>query len=406
MKEWITGTKEPFTFKREERRGDFPNPTGLYVHVPFCRSICAFCPYQKTLYSPGAMERYLGALEKEFDLVCGESPGEVDSLYFGGGSPGLLGRDFIPLMERIKKRFRINGLVGMELVPCEVTSEHLKVFREGGLKGISIGIQSFSPKFNEILGREAPDHRAMKKALASQELSTVDCDFIFGLPGQGIEDLKEDAQRALDMGATQISAYPFIDFTFAKNDFTPQGPGSKGRLLRELSRFLESLGLQRTAVWTFSLPGRPRYSSVTRDLFIGFGPSAVTLSRDSFSLTDFSVERYCERLEEGRLPLALVCDFKEKQRMAYYLFWKGYLGFVGHQEFLDFFGETLEGAYGKRTRWARRLGYVSRDEEGYHLEKKGFLLYHHLEQRVTLEYIDKLWGLLRKGVLPERLELG
>ncbi|MDO5713958.1 MAG: radical SAM protein [Tissierellia bacterium] len=406
MKHWITGTKDPFIFEKKNRiKGEFQDHYGLYIHIPFCKSICEFCPYQKILYSKERMESFLKSLHKEIDLLCEDKEKErVSSLYFGGGSPALLEENLKPLIEKIYQYFTIEGLIGMEVTPEDVIKPYFKRYLEY-INGISIGIQTFSEKGAKILKRKVPNQKVIKAELKGLDLKVIDVDLIFGLPEQTWEDLHRDLEMALDMGATQISVYPFIDFTFAKNSFRPLGPGSKRKMLRKLVEKTEELGLERTAVWTFSLPGKDRYSSVTRDEVLGFGPSAVTLTRNQFSVTDFRLENYKKSLEENTLPQALVCDFVEKQRMAYYLFWKGYLGKMTKKEFLNYFGTSLEESYGSKIKWAKRLGFFQEDQETYTMTEKGFMLYHEAEQKYTMEYIDKLWGLLKKGELPERLEL-
>lgn len=94
---------------------------GLYVHIPFCRSICSFCPYCKQLYDAETAKSYAEALLSEIDLVCGNTGvAEASSLYFGGGTPALM-LEYIPLIiEKLSRYFIITGGIGAELHPDDI----------------------------------------------------------------------------------------------------------------------------------------------------------------------------------------------------------------------------------------------------------------------------------------------
>lgn len=98
------------------------------------------------------------------------------------------------------------------------------------------------------------------------------------------------------------------------------GEGVKKNMLSSLVQHSESSGFERTSVWTFAKKGTEKYSSVTRDSFLGFGVSATTLLKQSFKVNTFSIDGYIERVERGLLPTALTIDFTERQRAAYQSF--------------------------------------------------------------------------------------
>ena len=99
------------------------------------------------------------------------------------------------------------------------------------------------------------------------------------------------------------------------------------------------------------------YSSMTRDHFLGFGCSAATLLRDQFKINTFSVEEYCRRIDEGKLPTSLTLRFSLRQRMVYYLFWTAYSTEVDAGAFEQFFGVPLKKMYGMELRLAQWMGW-------------------------------------------------
>lgn len=407
---WLTRSFKPFTFTSEmDEILDFSDleRLGLYVHIPFCRSICSFCPYCKELYSKEKCDRYIDALLEEIRMVGASlsEKKEVTSLYFGGGSPALALDRIGEILSRIGEYFTITDGVGIELHPSDVTEETLLCLKRAGITKISIGIQSFSDRYAALLGRKAPDAEAIRLALAAVPFETVSMDFIFALPSQNFENLREDVDQAFEVGANHIAIYPFIDFTFTSSKVKTMEKGEKRALLDQITGYLTEKGYRRESIWTFSKEKGANYSSMTRETFLGFGASATTLLRDSFKVNTFSVEAYRERIQSGRLPTSLTTRFTERKRMVYWLFWTAYSTKVDERDFERFFGVPLKKMYGFELWLAKKMGYVTEADGVYRMTLKGAFFYHHFEGYYTLSYIDKMWGLMRKQAFPKQMLL-
>ena len=407
---WLTRTTKPFTFTNQYDR-TLPysecDGLGLYVHIPFCRSICTFCPYCKTVYSKEKCDRYIDALLKEIELVGNQRKGRktVTSLYFGGGTPALTADRIGEIISALQKYFEITEGIGLELHPDNVTPETLRTLKAAGVTKISIGIQSFLPKFQKILGRRPVDARAMAAALREVDFETVSMDFIFALPEQTLDDLKSDIDAAFATGANHVAIYPFIDFTFTGGNVKPLGKRQKRDMLDKITDYCLGKGLKRDSIWTFSSEKDAKYSSMTRDNFLGFGCSATTLLRKQFKINTFSVEEYIKRIGGGNLPTSLTIHFTQRQRMIYYLFWTLYSTRLDPNDFEKFFGVPLKKMYGLEFSLARLLGFLTLENGIYKMTLKGAFYYHHYENYYTLSYIDKMWGIMRKQAFPEKIEL-
>lgn len=407
---WLTRSTKPFTFKNEYDQilpyVDLEN-LGLYIHIPFCKSICNFCPYCKVRYEKSLCDRYIDTLLREIHMVGSQNPGrkKVTSLYFGGGTPALAADRLKEIIDACNEHFEITEGIGLELHPDNVTVDTLQILREAGVTKISIGIQSFQEKYQHILGRKTVDAASMSAALATVPFETVSMDFIFALPEQTYKDLKQDIDTAFASGANHIAIYPFIDFTFTNSTVPAMAKKEKRTLLDTITRYCLDKGYTRDSIWTFSSQPQARYSSMTRDNFLGFGCSATTLLHDQFKINTFSVDAYCKRLEEGRLPTCLTLRFTQRQRMVYYLFWTAYSTRVKGQDFADFFGIPLEKMYGLELRLARILGFVTRSGDTWQMTLKGAFYYHYYENFYTLSYIDKMWGILRREAFPLEIKL-
>lgn len=407
---WLTRSRKPFTFTNEfDRTLPFADckSLGLYIHIPFCKSLCNFCPYCKVPYDRALCRRYVDALIREIHMVGDGAAGKktVTSLYFGGGTPALAADRLEEIIGAVREHFVITGGIGVELHPDNVTVPLLQTLKQAGVTKLSIGIQSFRENCQALLGRKAVDIAAMSAALREVPFETVSMDLIFALPGQTLEDLKADVDTAFAGGANHAAIYPFIDFTFTDSPVRALSKGEKRRLLDGITNHCLERGYTRTSIWTFSSGEGAHYSSMTRENFLGFGCSAATLLREQFKINTFSVEEYCRRIDSGQLPTSLTLRFSLRQRMVYYLFWTAYSTQVSEAGFEDFFGVPLKKAYGLELKIAERLGLVRQADGVWHMTLRGAFYYHYYENFYTLAYIDKMWGLMRREAFPEKMTL-
>ena len=407
---WLTRTTKPFTFKNEYDQilpfAECEN-LGLYVHIPFCKSICNFCPYCKVRYSAELCNRYIDSLIQEIHLVGNQNAERknVTSLYFGGGTPALAAHRIKEIVDALNDHFIITEGIGLELHPDNVNIEVLQALKNAGVTKISIGIQSFCDKYQKILGRKEIDTTAMMSALAAVPFETVSMDFIFALPGQTYDDLKSDIDKAFSLGANHIAIYPFIDFTFTESPVAAMPKKEKRELLDAITQYCLGKGYSRSSIWTFSSEPDANYSSMTRDNFLGFGCSATSLFKGQFKINTFDVESYCERIRSGNLATSLTIRFTKRQRMIYWLFWTAYSTRVNARDFEKFFGVPLKKMYGFELWVAKRLGFIKEHDGIYEMTLKGAFYYHHYENFYTLSYIDKMWRIMRKEAFPEQIKL-
>ena len=383
---------------------------GLYVHIPFCEKICSFCPYYKEIANSRKFPDYTKALKGEISLAfqrlhVQESKKEVTTLYFGGGSPATM-IDYLPeIRNHIDKSFKILGNTGIELHPRDVNDNTVAKLCNNSFDMVCLGIQSFSQKLQKNLGRPFFDGTESLKLLCRKGFKSIDVDLIFGIPGQNESDIIKDFNKAVDLGATQISTYPFIDFSYANNTLKPQSHDSQKKLLHALFKTAERNNFERTSVWTFGKVGSPRYSSVTRDNFLGFGPSATTLGMDKFKINTFSVDEYIESLKQGKIPSALSMDFSNRSRRVYWLFWNCYNSNLLPEMYKKLFGSELEKDFSLFIKAGLFLGFLAKIAEGWTLTEKGRYYFHRVEQLYTHQYIDKTWHLSMENPWPECINL-
>lgn len=407
---FLTYSFKPFIFQSSLNKSlDFKGvkDLGLYVHIPFCKSICSFCPYCKEIYNKEKAAAYKRALLKEIDRAGKnlDVKKEVTSLYIGGGTPATMINDLPDIIARIQKYFTINGELGIELHPDDITTANLQILISAGVTMVSIGIQSFDNACMTKLGRKSNSVLKKLELLKNFEFKVIDVDLIFAIPGQTVDILISDINTAFEAGATQVSTYPFIDFTFTNNNYKTMPEKVKRHMLEALSQYCDDNNLERSAVWTYAKQGTKKYSSVTRNAFLGFGVSAATLLNNCFKINTHSVNAYIDRLNQELLPTSLTLYFTERQKAAYYLFWNSYNLKIDEIRFAEMFGVPFKKMFGIHIFIAEKLGYIKDNPDNYELTAKGASLFHYIEQVYTSAYIDKMWNVSRLEPFPEKIVL-
>lgn len=407
----LTKSFRPFIFSKKNNQHTLDlnvENLGIYFHIPFCKSICSFCPYNKILYDPELVKDYKQALLKEVDLVgktLTNKPKTAVSLYYGGGSPALMVDDLIEINSKINEYFFVSGNSGIELHPENIDESTLEKIKSAGFDMISIGVQSFRVKPLNSLGRKYIDSKKVISLAQNYDFKAIDVDLIFGFKGQTTEDLINDFTDAVESGATQISTYPFIDFSFSKNKTSALSAHQRKQMLQKLDEMSQSLGFEKTSIWTFSRKNTPQYSSITRDNFIGFGPGATTLLKDIFKINTFSVEEFIKAIQEEIIPTALTLNFSERTRSLYWLFWSCYNMSILQNNHKLHFDKDLTDLFGDELKLATLLNLLIKDKTGYKVTSKGAYYFHLVEQVYTHQYISKTWEIMLKNPWPEEIIL-
>lgn len=223
---------DPFSvFTRIEPRSRL---RALYFHVPFCDTICSFCPFTRGNYdSQSEVDRFVQALLREIEIkhqYPAISSAPVDTIYFGGGTPSVLGVDhFHQLGEAIHRFFDLSQLkeFTMECEVKSVTQEKLKAWKEIGVTRISFGVQTFNPLYRQLFNMTATVEQIRQVAEWSNGLfSETNVDMIVGIAGQSLDDLLDDVEQANALNMTTIDYYTLNNIvaqTQMHRAFTKQG---------------------------------------------------------------------------------------------------------------------------------------------------------------------------------------
>ena len=385
---------------------------GLYLHVPFCRSLCPFCPYNRVEYDERAFARYERAVLQEVDLYAPSlRNSQITSLYVGGGTPTVNPAGLVRILEAFRGAFHLDGDVCVELHPACMDEECLAALRRAGVTMASIGVESTSDRLLRKIGRShngAEALNAVERAVAAG-FDSVNVDLMFALPGQTLEEWETDLKRVLEVGIDQLSTYPLFSFPYSELGRTQglravQRPNGKliRRMLALTNELARAHGLQRCAVWSWLRARKKKFSSITRHYYVGFGPSAASMTRTHFYVNTFDVEAYAARLPERR-PIALAMPIDERLEMAYWLYWRVYELEATEKGFQTLFGPgaSLSRAFGRLLKPCEFLGLAERRNGGYRITESGAYWIHRLQNEYSLNYINRLWGACRRLAWPK-----
>jgi oxygen-independent coproporphyrinogen-3 oxidase len=281
-----------------------------------------------------------------------------------------------------------------------------------GIQAVSLGVQSFNEKSLDMIGRKYTPGK-VKQVLAwlkKSDFPTVNIDLMFALPGQNLEELEADLGMATSISVDQITAYPLFTFPYSsvgqyrklKNVEMPKVSLRK-KMYYFLYDYLTDKGYKRISVWSFKKNAEtPRYSSVTRERYVGFGPGAGTYYGYLFTLNTFSVTEYIASIKEKGQAVALEMPFTQILNIVYDFYWRLYDTYIPKQRELDNLTYQLKDIKRLRLLLAlgKLLGMLRESEENFALTRKGTFWIHLIQNYFSLRYINTIWTKAKHEAWP------
>ena len=367
----------------------FPDRPGAYLHIPFCSTLCPFCPYNKVLYQPDLVKRYFAALNAEVACYVAQLDEPFSSLYIGGGTPTLC----LDELAEIIANLPFTDECAIEVYPHHATPSRLRQMQQMGVNYVSLGIQSFDDTMLRYLQRPttgARNRRAVENTVG--QFTCVDVDLIFDVGFADESILLADLALCFEYGVEQISTYPLMRF-----GFTPFGKSRHDRhkeheVLRKAEDLAAGYGYLRQSVWTFNRRKAPHYSSITRPFYLGMGAGSASYTGRYFLVNHFGLDQYIRTINQGRLPIARKFRFPGLLSSAYAIFWQAYTGRIAIDQLTRQFG-TIPGLLWRAIfNFFALMHWVNKQEMVYVLTKRSRDHYHDLERWVTYHFIEPLWA--------------
>lgn len=307
-------------------------PLSIYVHIPFCASLCYYCACNKIITKhPERAQKYLHYLEQEIELLALElvEVPTVSQLHLGGGTPTFLSDDELnKLMQMLRKRFNFvkGGEYSIEIDPRTVDLGRLTALRELGFNRLSFGVQDFDPDVQKAVHRIQPVDQVFELMDAARSLGfqSINVDLIYGLPKQTPESFNRTLDKISELRPDRIALYAYAHlperFKSQRRIDTESLPAGSDKLsmLANSLAVLQKSGYVYVGMDHFALPedalaiakrqGRLHrnfqgYSTQPDCDLIALGVSAIGRFGATYSQNAKTLEDYYACLDQGQLPV-------------------------------------------------------------------------------------------------------
>jgi oxygen-independent coproporphyrinogen-3 oxidase len=294
---------------------------GLYLHLPYCRSLCPYCAFSKAPLHHAEPRRLLDALRREWDAARAEDSiwerTRPRTVFFGGGTPTALDREtLVELFRWMDGAFDLRGVREwtVEANPEGLTDEKIALLLESGVDRLSLGIQSLESAVLRTLGRIHTPERSLD-ALARARLGgfrNVSADLMVAVPGETEGGIRDAVRTLVDRGVMHVSVYSLqveedtpLAAKVARGAVVPLDDDAAADRYAWVAEEMDAAGYRHYEVSNWARPGfesRHNQGYWTRRPYVGLGPGAHSFDGRSRWRNEEDVIRYYERLESGVLP--------------------------------------------------------------------------------------------------------
>ena len=309
-------------------------PLGIYVHVPFCRSRCAYCDFcTQTDRSDKLIDGYLDAVCAHIKEAGALAPNhKVDTIYFGGGTPSFLGADALAtILTAIRRSFDVdnNAEITFEANPDSISDHLLKRLRAEGFNRVSLGIQSDNDDMLERLNRPHNYAQAVNayQRIRKAGFKNVSVDLIYGLPDQTLRQWLETLEHVLELMPEHISLYGLeVHPGTPIEEYEKMGRIPDDDVFADMYisavRFLESRGFRQYEISNFARKGlhsRHNMKYWTGGEYLAFGPSGASdFAGSRFKLVS-DLRAYINGIKVGGNVMEEVEEIPLRERAAEYI---------------------------------------------------------------------------------------
>jgi len=402
-------------------QGEFREPTAplnppsqpctLYLHVPFCESLCPFCSFHRVAYRAPKAELYFQALREEIRHYHRRGF-EFNEVYVGGGTPTVAPAELDTTLRLVRSLWPIRRL-SVETNPNHLIPETMAQLQCCGVDRLSVGVQSFDDVLLQEMGRLQPYGTAadIPRRLegARGRFRTLNVDLMFNFPHQSIASLQHDLATVRDLGVDQVSYYPLMNADETRRRMRKAMGEVEPARRREYYRAIRE-GLQPqyqpSSAWCFTQQSAKHPSAALDEYiidsgeYVGAGSGAFSYLGGTLYATTFSLNAYRERVGSGRSAITACRALTPRQRLHYDLL----VGLFG----LSMPWAALERKHGTGVRRAlapelaalRLLGAIRAEGDTLQLTERG-MYYWMLMMAEFFTAVNELRATMRRHIRAE-----
>lgn len=388
-----------------------PQPAGdrkymLYVHIPFCESLCPFCSFHRVLLKQPKATRYFEALRKELQRYH-EQGFDFSGVYVGGGTPTVVPEQLAETLALIRSLFSVEQ-ISVETNPNHLRQEILSMLKAVKVNRLSVGVQSFDDARLKEMNRYGPYGSSAeivdRLRKAQGMFDTLNVDMIFNLPHQTLASLAADIETLQAVHVDQVSFYPLMPAAATRramsSDMGEVAFHNEKRFYEEILATMRP-EYEPASAWCFSRrKGLIDEYIVEHDEYIGAGSGSFSFLNGCFYSSTFSINRYIDLAQNGNSGITMGKAFTERERVRY--------DFLVKLFGLSLDKQTMEEKYRgdfRRTVWRELLffkliGALQEDSERYRLTEKG-MYYWVVMMREFLTGVNNFREQMRRHIRAE-----
>ena len=372
-------------------------PTSAYVHIPFCTQICYYCDFSKVFIKNQPVDSYLEHLLEEFRSYDIQ---KLSTLYIGGGTPTALSAPQLEvLLNGLTKNLDLSALeeLTIEANPGDLDADKIAVLKNSAVNRVSLGVQTFDDKMLKKIGRSHLEKDIYENIdrLKLAGFDNISIDLIYALPGQTMEQVKDNVAKAIGLDIPHMSLYSLIlenHTVFMNRMRRGKLPLPKEELEAEMFEYiiaeLERAGFEHYEISNFSKSGfESRHNLMYWDNaeYYGIGAGASGYVNGVRYKNHGPIRHYLSAVEEGNARITEE-HLSQKEQMEEEMF----LGLrkksgVSMARFEEKFGRTFDGLYGEIVRDLVQQGLVQIEGDRVRMTKRGLFLGDTVAERFILE---------------------
>jgi coproporphyrinogen III oxidase-like Fe-S oxidoreductase len=346
---------------------DRGQPIALYVHIPFCRTLCPFCCFNRYLFKEDKARQYFQSLKGELDLYL-QRGFKFSSVYFGGGTPTVMMDELLGFIDYLKARFEAKE-ISLETTPAELNWRNIELLKGAGIKRLSIGVQSFDNDVLKAMGRvlSSGEEAREKVLMAEGNFATVNIDLIFNFPFQSLGQFATDIETFKSLGIDQTTFYPLMASPHKKSAmerrFNRIDTSREKQFYDIILKSVYNDGYQASTAWCFSRGDRmiDEYI-IDYDDYVGIGSGSVSIVNGNFYVNTFSLTRYDEFISQNKLPIIGWRKLTDRENLRYYLLTRLFGLTVDREKFRERFKTDIHRKLGTELRFLKLFGLIAGED--------------------------------------------
>ena len=372
-------------------------PTSAYVHIPFCTQICYYCDFSKVFIKNQPVDDYLQALIREFRSYDIKS---LRTLYIGGGTPtSITAQQLDYLLTELTRDLDLSQLeeFTIEANPGDLTVEKIAVLQKSAVNRVSLGVQTFNDRHLKQIGRSHNEAQIYSTidALKAAGFHNISIDLIYALPGQTMEDVKENVAKALALDIPHLSLYSLIleHHTVFMNrmrrgKLNLPTEDLEAEMFEYIIDQLEQNGFEHYEISNFTKPGfESRHNLMYWDNveYYGVGAGASGYLDGVRYRNRGPIQPYLKGVNEGNARLSEEVLTKEEMMEEELFLGLRKKSGVSIKRFEERFGLSFDGCYGQIVKELQANGLLKKDKDFIRMTKKGLFLGDTVAEKFILE---------------------